>query len=155
VDRLLILSCSQRKAPAAGRVLAIDRYDGPVFRVLRKYLREGSPEDLTVLIVSAKYGVIESSRRIPTYDCRMSSARAKKLRPGVLAAMKRHLSSRCWQEIGVCCGKHYRCALEGFLPLLPPSSSVVFISGGQGPRLTRLYAWLRRAAPAEGQKGGE
>jgi hypothetical protein len=150
VDRLLILSCSQRKAPATGQVPAIDRYDGPVFRVLRNYLREGSPGPLTVLIVSAKYGLIESSRRIPTYDCRMSQARANELRPSVLATMKRLLVSRCWQEIGVCAGKHYRCALDGFLQLLPHGSQVVFIGGGQGPRLTRLRAWLRRDAPVEG-----
>jgi hypothetical protein len=35
---------------------AIDRYDGPVFRVLRNYLHEDKPESLTVLIVSAKCG---------------------------------------------------------------------------------------------------
>ena len=65
VDRLLILSCSQRKAPAKGRLPAIDRYDGPAFRVLRKYLREGPAEVPTVLILSAKYGLIESEREDP------------------------------------------------------------------------------------------
>jgi hypothetical protein len=154
VDRLLILSCSQRKASATGRVPAIDRYDGPVFRVLRRYLREGSPGALTVLIISAKYGLIESNHMIPTYDCRMSAARAKELRPHVLAALRRHLASRYWHEVGVCAGKHYRSALEGFLPLLSEGSQVVFLGGGQGPRLTRLRAWLRRAAPVEGQEGG-
>ncbi|HTU19344.1 MAG TPA: hypothetical protein VMG10_14885 [Gemmataceae bacterium] len=155
MDRLLILSCSQRKAPATGRVPAIDRYDGPVFRVLRNYLREGSPEALTVLIVSAKYGLIESNRRIPVYEHRMSAARAKELRPQVLAAAPRLLASRCWQEVGVCAGKYYRSALDGFLPLLPHGSQVVFIGGGQGPRLTRLHAWLRRSALVDGQEGGE
>jgi hypothetical protein len=149
----LILSCSQRKATAAGRVPAIDRYDGPVFRVLRNYLRDCSSEALTVLIVSAKYGLIESNRRIPVYDCRMSAARAKELRPYVLAAARRLLASRRWQEVGVCAGKHYRSALDGFLPLLPHGSQVVFLGGGQGPRLARLRAWLRRSARAEGESG--
>jgi hypothetical protein len=145
VRRLLILSCSQRKAKTRGRVPAIDRYDGPAFRVLRKYVREGSSQALTVLILSAKYGLIESSRKIPTYDCRMSAGRAQELRPHVLAALRGFLASRRWQEIGVCAGKHYRRALDGFLPLLPTGRPVDFIDGGQGPRLTRLHMWLRRS----------
>jgi hypothetical protein len=152
---LLILSCSQRKASETGRVPAIDRYDGPVFRVLRRYLREGSPGALTVLILSAKYGLIESSRRIPTYDCRMSPVRARELRPRVLAALRGLLASRYWDEIGVCTGKHYRSALDGFLPLLPEGSQVDFLSGGQGPRLTRLRAWLRGAAPLRTKRAAD
>jgi hypothetical protein len=155
VDRLLILSCSQRKTTATGRVPAIDRYDGPVFRVLRNYLREVPSQALTVLIVSAKYGLIESNRRIPAYDCRMSAARAKELRLHMLAAARRLLASRRWQEVGVCAGKHYRGALDGLLPLLPHGTPVVFIGGGQGLRLTRLRAWLRRSARVEGQRDGE
>jgi hypothetical protein len=154
VTRLLILSCSQRKDMVTGQVPAIDRYDGPVFRVLRKYLREGSLKNLTVLIVSAKYGLIESNRRIPAYDCRMSAARAKVLRPQVLAAARQILGSRRWQEVGVCAGKHYRSALDGVFPLLPHGSQVVYIGGGQGRRLTRLRAWLRRSGPVEGQRDG-
>ncbi len=155
VDRLLILSCSERKATASDRLPAIDRYDGPVFRVLRKYLREGSSRAPTVLIVSAKYGLIESSRRIPAYDYRMSAARAKELRPHVLAAARRILASRKWQDVGVCAGKHYRSTLDGFLPFLPEGSQIVFIGGGQGPRLTRLRAWLRRAIWIEGHSDGD
>lgn len=33
--RLLILGCSRRKMPGAGDLKAVDRYDGPPFRVLR------------------------------------------------------------------------------------------------------------------------
>jgi hypothetical protein len=155
VDRLLILSCSQRKATATGRLAAVNRYDGPVFRVLRNYLREASPEALTVLIVSAKYGLIESNRRIPWYDYPMSAARAKELRPHVLAAARRLLPMRRWQEVAVCAGKQYRSALDGFSSLLQKGSLVVFINGGQGPRLTRLREWLRRPAEVHDQRDGE
>jgi hypothetical protein len=155
VDRLLILSCSQRKVGAADQVPAIDRYDGPAFRVLRKYLREGPPETPTVLILSAKYGLIGSDRRIPAYDCRMSAARARELRPHVIATARQVFASRRWQEVSVCVGKHYRSALDGFLPLLPDGCPVVFLSGGQGPRLTRLRAWLRRSGCVEGQSDSE
>ena len=150
--RLLILACSQRKRPDPRPLPAIERYDGPAFRVLRKYLREGPGEAPTVLILSARYGLIESDRRIPAYDCRMSAAQAKALRPRVLATARQVFTSRRWREVGVCGGKHYRSALDGSLPVLAHGSRVVFIDGGQGARLTRLHAWLRRSAAAEGQR---
>src|SRR6266508_7023102 len=112
VARLLILSCSQRKALAKGRLPAIDRYDGPAFRVLRKYLRESPSGAPTVLILSAKYGLIESDRRIPPYDRRLSRTSAERLRPQVLKTMRRVLRSRAWRAVGVCAGKEYRSTLN-------------------------------------------
>ena len=56
--RMLILACSRRKRLDEGLLPAIDRYDGPAFRVLRRFLRErpaGAPD---VLILSAKHGLI-------------------------------------------------------------------------------------------------
>jgi hypothetical protein len=37
---MLILACSRRKRPDEGLLPAIERYDGPAFRVLRHFLRE-------------------------------------------------------------------------------------------------------------------
>jgi len=60
VKRLLILSCSQRKRPDPGLLPAIERYDGPVFQVVRRYLREqpAGSKQLDVFILSARYGLI-------------------------------------------------------------------------------------------------
>jgi hypothetical protein len=60
--RLLILACSQRKNPARGKLPAIDRYDGPAFRVLRKYSRDSAANLPTVLILSAKHGLIAADQ---------------------------------------------------------------------------------------------
>jgi hypothetical protein len=38
--RMLILACSRRKRPDEGLLPAIERYDGPAFRVLRRFLRK-------------------------------------------------------------------------------------------------------------------
>jgi hypothetical protein len=46
--QLLVLSCSQRKLPNPEPLPALERYDGPAFRVLRKFLRE-SPSKAQIL----------------------------------------------------------------------------------------------------------
>ena len=142
MNRLLILSCSQRKAPVKGRLPAIDRYDGPAFRVLRKYLRETPSGAPTVLILSAKYGLIESERKIPSYDQRLSRTSAAQLRPQVLETVRRVLRSRAWRAVGVCAGKEYRSTLNGLAELLPAEVRLDLLSGGLGKRLAALRDWL-------------
>jgi len=151
VNRLLIISCSQRKKSDAGLLPAIDRYDGPAFRVLKKFLGAAPDDSVTVLIVSAKYGLIESSQLIPDYDCRMSAALVRQLQPQVLAVGIRALALRRWQEIGFCVGKQYWEALDGLLEFVPESARVGFIGGGLGRRLTALRGWLRSAKLVEGK----
>jgi hypothetical protein len=141
--RLLILACSQKKTTGRGDLPAIERYDGPAFRVLRRYLRERADKDLTVLILSAEYGLIESARAIPHYDRRMSASRAGELRQDVLAAAGAVFRSARWEGIAVCAGKDYRLALDGLLAITPRGTRVNFLGGGLGQRLTNLAAWLR------------
>jgi len=148
VDRLLILACSQRKTPVKGYLQAIDRYDGPAFRVLRKYLRENSDGSLAVLILSAKYGLIEPQRAIPRYDQRLSGALADSLRPQVLKAARRVLRSRLWRAVGLCAGNEYRSVLDGIAELMPAGARLDLLAGGLGKRLTALRDWLRQEAAA-------
>jgi hypothetical protein len=145
MHRLLILGCSQRKNPAADVLPAIDRYDGPAFRVLRKFLKEAPQHPPVVLILSAKYGLIESATPIPDYDCQMSTALADRLRPSVLESLGLFLPSRSWRwrSIGLCVGKVYRGALHGMEQLAPEGVRVEVLGGGQGRRLTSLHRWLR------------
>jgi hypothetical protein len=133
--------------PAAGRLPAIDRYDGPAFRVLRKFLREASPNAPAVLILSAKYGLIDSTTRIADYDCRMSAGLAERLRPTVRQTLGRVLRSGGWRSVALCVGRDYRAALDGLELLLPEDVQVEVIGGGQGRRLTGLRRWLRHEAP--------
>ena len=150
MNRLLIISCSQRKKTDAGLLPAIDRYDGPAFRVLRKFLGEAPADPPVILILSAKYGLIEAAHPVPDYDCRMSAALAKQLHSRVLAAGKRVLGSDHCQEVGLCVGKQYRAALDGLLDVVPAGARVDVIGGGLGRRLTALRGWLRRAKRGDG-----
>ena len=58
--RLLILACSQRKQASCEPLPAIDRYNGPLFLVLRRFMRECPRQArlLDVYILSAAYGLI-------------------------------------------------------------------------------------------------
>ena len=58
MTRLLILSCSKAKRADCGLLPAIDRYDGPFFRVLRRYLRQQPADPPVVHILSAEFGLI-------------------------------------------------------------------------------------------------
>src|SRR2546421_6537643 len=86
---LLIIACSQRKRSDVDLLPAIDRYDGGNYRLLRKAQREGNwPNGLNVLILSAKYGLIESSTLIADYNQRMNRARASELQEKTLQTLQ-------------------------------------------------------------------
>lgn len=143
--RLLILACSQRKQEARELLPAIDRYDGPAFRVLRKYLREAEADVPAVRILSAKFGLIAADRKIPNYDSRITPDKARELRPNVLKLAQRLIASGEWRSVGVCAGKDYQLALEGLTELIPASTRVDKIRGGQGVRLAALRDWLHQS----------
>jgi hypothetical protein len=149
VSRLLIIACSSCKSGATGPLAAIDRYDGPAFKVLRKYLRENPNDDTAVLILSAKFGLIPSGRKIPDYDVRMTEVAAARMRAGVLARLRTRLDDATYLEIGLCLGRDYLSALTGYEAIVPAKTKIVTLGGGLGSRLTRLREWLRTSRPAE------
>src|SRR5947209_9600943 len=87
--RLLILGCSAKKRER--RAQAMDVYDGPIFRVLRK--SGGQCPKVLVWIVSARYGLIEGKQVIEPYEMKMTKRRAR--------------------ELVESCGQQFRSALEG------------------------------------------
>ena len=141
--RLLLIACSQRKLSDTRPVPAIERYDGPAFRVLRKYLSEVECASLAILIVSAEFGLIAANRKIPDYDRRMSIGRASELAPSVKSAVLRFISKHRPSEIGICLGRDYANAISGLEGQIPKSIVIEHLRGGLGPRLSNLHRWLR------------
>lgn len=139
--RLLILSCSQRKRPEPGLLPAVERYDGPAYQVLRKHARETEPPPTWVL--SAEYGLIPSEQPIPTYDRRMTSARAEQLRPRVAAVLD-GLALHGYDDVLVCAGRAYAAALSGIEERF---DGITFTSGPLGSQLATLRDWLYGAPP--------
>jgi len=82
---LLINSCSDKKNTHPGLLPAIDRYTGAWYGVINKLKREGRfPDNLDILIISAKYGLIDSDKKIENYDRKMDSSRARERRDSVI-----------------------------------------------------------------------
>jgi hypothetical protein len=132
---LLIIACSATKRHDAGGLPAIDRYDGPAFRVLRKALREraGLSDALGIRILSAEFGLIGPWIHIPNYDRRMTAERAQELRPEVTAAL-----GGLWPAAYVHANHRYRLAL----PPAPWPVSIRVAHRGIGYQLAQLKAWL-------------
>jgi len=141
--RLLVLSCSQRKRFDPGLMPAIERYDGPAFRVLRRFLREQPEcaEQLDVWILSAAYGLIPADFPTPEYDQVMTSQRAAELREEVLAAFIKRMNAG-YGELCLVLSKKYFKALEGWSTLVPQGVSVTIADGPQGVKLKQLRYWL-------------
>jgi hypothetical protein len=142
--RLLILSCSRKKKAGSRLLPALDRYDGPAFQVLRKFIAE-CPTDsrkLDIRILSAKFGLITSDQPIPCYDKPMTTQRATALKSVVLAEIERLLARRKYQRLLINVGQDYLSALAGYELLMPNGLEVTQVSGSSGRRQTLLRDWL-------------
>ena len=143
---LLIISCSQRKLTTPEPLAAIDRYDGVTYRILRKMRREGwTPENLDVLILSAKYGLMEAGMPAENYDEKMTVARADELRDSVQDALKGFIEKKegGYHQVFINLGRAYMRTLEGFHWGLV---STMEASGAIGLKNSQMKAWLARIA---------
>lgn len=140
---LLIVACSQRKRRDLELLPAIERYDGVYFRVLRKARREGYwPAYLDVLIVSAKYGLLELHTLIEHYDLRMTLEQAMRLKPLVVSILTERVTSMTYAEVFLNVGKTYLVALGGWNVRLSDHTTVVYARGGIGQRASQMRQWL-------------
>jgi cytoplasmic iron level regulating protein YaaA (DUF328/UPF0246 family) len=89
MQRLLIMSCGKQKRPDTGLLPALERYNGPAFRVLRHFLASCTLNSPDVYILSARFGLIPADWPIPFYDQRMTLERAAELQPSVREALMR------------------------------------------------------------------
>ena len=80
--RLLILACSATKRDGPKYMPAIERYDGPLWRTLRT----ADPDNrlARVAFLSARLGFRAADTPIETYEARMTSEIAKRMKAGGL-----------------------------------------------------------------------
>src|SRR3954468_22644195 len=86
-ERLLILKCSYRKRGDESSLIALDRYDSPLWRVLRRALddRPTLRAEIDIYVLSAAFGLISASQSVPWSDQTMAPERADALRSQTLA----------------------------------------------------------------------
>ena len=149
---LLIISCSQRKVSTPEPLPALERYDGPTYRTLRKSRDEGRiPEKLDVLIISAKYGLLPCQQPADTYNQKMTLKRADELRPEIQSRLKSFIQTKRggYDQVFINLGKVYMQTLEGFHWGLV---STMEASGGIGQKTSQMKAWLERIADNNGKE---
>jgi cytoplasmic iron level regulating protein YaaA (DUF328/UPF0246 family) len=139
---LLIMACSQRKRLDPGLMPAIERYDGGSFRVLRKAKREGYCEKrLEVLVLSAKYGLIDAFTLIANYEQRMTCERADQLKTQVKQVVQNYVERNTYGEVYIDLGQNYSLALQELEQLLK-GLAVTYAEGRIGERLAQLKKWI-------------
>jgi len=147
---LLIIPCSKRKAGLPGaKIPAIDLYDGPFYRIIRKVFREcGKPDNLDIMILSAKYGLITYNKTIIDYDQKMTISRAKTLSSTVRPRLKDALKGNRYAKVFINLGKLYMLALDSSKDLLD-EQNVCCASGRIGERMQQLRNWITRLTNGE------
>ena len=141
--RLLILSCSQRKSTFPGLLPAIERYDGPLFFVLRRFIRKcpRQARDLDVYILSAAYGLIPGDFLTPLYDEKMNTSRIVELQPQVETTFSNILQNK-YASICFVLGKTYLKAFKDLRHLIPAFTESSVAYGPIGKKQTQLKKWL-------------
>ena len=141
--RLLILSCSQRKHETQEPLPAIERYNGPLFFVLRRFLRERPHQarQLDVYILSAAYGLIPGDFPTAWYDQKINAARVAELQSQVNTTFsdirRDNYASMCFAL-----GRTYLKVFERVQNLVPTHTESIVVYGTMGKRQVQLKKWL-------------
>jgi len=141
---LAILPCSKEKK-RLNNVQAIDLYNGPFYKMMRKYYLE----NVDILIISAKYGLINSGYLISHYDQKITKQRAKEIAQETKSRLNDVLKNNKYDEILINLGKTYMLALDESESVLE-GQNVCWINGKIGERLHQLKIWLDKI-----ENGGE
>ena len=136
--RRIVLACSATKIETDRPVMALYLYDGPAYRILRKY-----GAGVGVRILSAKYGVIDGNQLVMPYEQRLDAARANEL-----DALGAGAGLDAWCEgydVLVFGGKLYRDTILAWLSPATRDRVQVAAAAGIGYQLSELKTWLTAA----------
>lgn len=140
-EYLAIIPCSKRKKEL-GSGPAIELYDGPFYRILRKY----PLSNLDILIISAKYGLISSEDVILNYDLKMTGRIASELSDSVSKKLNEKVGASQYKEIFINLGQIYMLSLGDISHIV--KNNVCIIAEGQiGERMHQLKEWLKVITP--------
>ena len=142
---LVVLGCSATKFEVKGAVPAVHLYNGPMYQVLRSHLKEYRwPADLSLGILSAKYGFIGSMAPVRHYERRMTSHRAGQLKEDVTSTLKEIAGAH--KKVHLILGKGYLEAIDE--AELKQHAEVTYADGGIGMKL-HSFSQLLSAQPRQ------
>ena len=143
-NRLLFLSCSQQKRTTPDLLPAIERYDGPAFRVVRNFRRDNFAEKsiIDIFIISAEYGILEASKEIPFYDRRLTSRRVNEIRPLIENKIKHISKENHYDDLFISASQAYLEALGTYQNYIQNNTRITLSSGSPGKKLGELRRWL-------------
>ena len=125
---------------------AIERYDGPTFRVLRRYLATTPPDTLVSYIISAEHGLIDVKQPISCYERTMTSDRADELRQTVNQGLTEAIDRLQPTSVMLLMGKRYAHTLAG-AEWRSTFETVPIVGGSLGRQVAVLHDWLYGAPP--------
>jgi len=142
--RLLILACSENKKNGPSLIPAIERYDGPMWKILRNTTkkRADSEMNLSVYVLSAEFGLIPATQPIPWYDRVMTEERAKELHRSTIDQLCLLLDEG-YSQICLALSKLYLHALQGWENIIPIETLVTVIDGPMAAKPAQLSSWLK------------
>ena len=137
---LLIIACAACKKRCEGAVPAIELYDGPAYRILRKWLH-GTCTKLAIWVLSAKYGLLWADSPIYWYDECLNTDKIESVRQDVESFIERYAPPGSFESIFIWAGKMY-------LRALPPSfldrPNIHIAEGPIGQKLRQLKDWCTK-----------
>ena len=143
--RLLIINCSARKSDEA-LCPAIERYQSPIYFVLRRFLRLHPDQAPVIWILSGKYGLIEADKKIIHYNKVMTENRGKELKGQIFRQfgelMNKHFPRSKPNEVFCHLSANYQLAFKHQLNRLEKISTVIISEGRPGEKSKLLKEWL-------------
>ena len=149
--KLLIMPPSYRRNTSEKELPALQRYDGVLYRVLRKALREKTLEDLDILILTEDLRLVKAEEKIPfkppigqKWSGWGPAEIPEEVRKKNLEFLKRLASITKYDEIFIALGLKFREAIEGIERIFP-DSKIIYIQGrGLGEYAKMLKEWLEK-----------
>jgi len=145
MDRVVVLSCSRRKNPTPSLLPAVERYDGPLFRVLRRHYDGDKTNAPHLLVISGEYGLVRANTPLPLYDRLLTPQRAAELRSLLPSIFRAETEGFSMSEVFVSVSGLYFDAMSDCLKQVPKAVRVVFAEGSIGGRASQLSHWLGRS----------
>jgi hypothetical protein len=144
MSRLLLISCSATKREGGLTLPAIERYDGPQYKVLRKALAEGI-EPPCIRILSAAYGLIPPDYDLPVYDAKFTPKSADVMASNLWVRADLVVQLAQAESVFVMMGGLYLTVLNRWAPARR-TVPWILATGAPGQRLHMLSQWLRNPA---------